>query len=76
MAKVKLNALVESARGRLGNDLVLKRTRSGATILAKKPEFPKDRKFTARHSVNTSSASDKPWLTPRPHRRIRSMWHW
>ena len=46
MAKVKLNALVESAHGRLGNDLVLKRTRSGATILAKKPEFPKNRKFS------------------------------
>jgi hypothetical protein len=47
MAKVKLNALVESAQGRLGSDLVLKRTRSGATILAKKPEFPKNRKFSA-----------------------------
>ena len=46
MAKVKLNALVESAQGRLGSDLVLKRTRSGATILAKKPEFPKNRKFS------------------------------
>ena len=46
MAKIKLNALVESARGRLGNDLVLKRTRSGATILAKKPEFPANRKFS------------------------------
>jgi hypothetical protein len=46
MAKVKLNALVESAQGRLGSDLVLKRTRSGATILAKKPEFPENRKFS------------------------------
>jgi hypothetical protein len=46
MARVKLNALVESAQGRLGGDLVLKRTRSGATILAKKPEFPKNRKFS------------------------------
>jgi hypothetical protein len=46
MAKVKLNAIVESAHGRLGNDLVLKRTRSGATILAKKPEFAKNRKFS------------------------------
>jgi hypothetical protein len=46
MAKVKLNALVESVQGRLGNDLVLKRTRSGATILSKKPEFPKNRKFS------------------------------
>ena len=46
MAKIKLNALVESAQGRLGNDLVLKRTRSGATILAKKPTFPKNRKFS------------------------------
>jgi len=46
MARVKLNALVESAQGRLGNDLVLKRTRSGAIILAKKPEFPKNRKFS------------------------------
>jgi len=46
MAKVKLNALVEKAQGRLGDGLVLKRTRSGATILAKKPEFPKNRKFS------------------------------
>jgi hypothetical protein len=46
MARVKLNALVESAQGRLGSDLVLKRTRNGSTILAKKPEFPKNRKFS------------------------------
>jgi hypothetical protein len=46
LAKIKLNALVESAHGRLGSDLVLKRTRSGATILAKKPEFSKNRKFS------------------------------
>jgi hypothetical protein len=46
MAKVKLNALIEGAQGRVGKDLVLKRTRNGATILAKKPEFPKNRKFS------------------------------
>ena len=46
MAKIKLNALVENAQGRLGRDLVLKRTRSGAIILAKKPEFPEKRKFS------------------------------
>ena len=46
MAKVHKNVLIEGLRGTIGDTLVFKHTRSGRTILAKKPEFPKHRKFS------------------------------
>jgi hypothetical protein len=46
MAKVRKNALIEGLSGSVG-DLVLKRARSGATYLARKPTFPDNRQFSA-----------------------------
>jgi hypothetical protein len=46
MAKVRLNALLESIRGQIGEDLVLKRGRDGQIILSRKPTFPEDREFS------------------------------
>ena len=47
MAKIKKNLLLRGVSGAVGDQFVIRRTRSGKTILSNKPEFDENREFTA-----------------------------
>lgn len=47
MAKIKKNLLIRGLTGSVGDQFVIKTTRSGKTILSNKPEFDENREFTA-----------------------------
>ena len=46
MAKVHNNIFVRGLRGSVGDQFVIRKTRSGKTIIANKPEFDEAREFT------------------------------
>ena len=46
MAKVERNIVINGLRGRLGEQLVIKRDRAGHTIVSLKPTFREDREFS------------------------------
>ncbi len=46
MAKVQRNVVINGVIGKLGDQLVLKRDRTGRTIISIKPTFPADREFS------------------------------
>jgi hypothetical protein len=52
VAKVRLNVLISGASGRIGNDLALKQTRDGQTILCRKPTFSEHRVFSAAQKAH------------------------
>jgi len=51
MAKVKGNLFLERVRGKVGDQMVLKRVRGGGTILCKKPTYSNDRTFSERQQA-------------------------
>jgi len=46
MAKVHKNLLIRGLTGAIGDQFVIRKTRSGKTIVANKPEFDENREFT------------------------------
>jgi len=46
MAKIRKNLLIRGLTGSVGDQFVIKTTRSGKTIISNKPEFDDDREFT------------------------------
>jgi hypothetical protein len=46
MARVRKNLLIRGLTGSVGDQFVIKTTRSGKTIISNKPEFDDDREFT------------------------------
>lgn len=46
MAKVRRNIILDDVSGRIGEGLVLRRARSGQTVLSRKPTFSEDRVFS------------------------------
>lgn len=59
MARVRKNLLIRGLTGSVGDQFVIKTTRSGKTIISNKPEFDEDREFTepqvAQQSVFTKA---------------------
>jgi len=52
MAKVHKNIFVRGLSGTLGDQFVIRKTRSGKTIIANKPRFDDDRQFTEKQKTH------------------------
>jgi hypothetical protein len=55
MAKVHNNIFVRGLSGAVGDQFVIRRTRSGKTIIANKPHFAEDRVFSAAQKTHQES---------------------